>query len=393
MSKIAKGIQAIWRLAGIVVFWLVVIEIVSFGLVRRLDARDAQIQELYWSQSDSYQEEDWIDEYMADYFQIRLRWEPYVYWRRLPLQRRFIHVDEAGFRHTSPGLPPAEGTSALRIQVYGGSTTWGEGVRDEATIPSLLSRGLAEHGVAAEVVNLGEGGYVFTQELIALLRRLHQGDVPDIAIFYNGLNDRYSAAQSGEAGIPQNEWNRRAEFNLSSRQIQVLRLAIFGPRTGLYTFRLLHRLRRSADPDHASRLDDPLAQGVWDAYGSNVRTVRALGQAYGFVPLIYWQPVLYGKPQRTPFEDMLKQTQPAGFEEFFAAVQNRLQSDSGAQVMEGFHDISDLFADIPDPLFIDFSHISEEGNRRVTERILEDLVPIAEALTLPSEPRSGSTGF
>ena len=380
MRKFRELIWAGWRLTGILVFWLIAIELASFGLVRHLDAKDARRQESFWNQSDSYAGADWIDAYMADFFRIRLRWEPYVYWRRLPFQSRFINVDDAGLRRTSAGLPAGPGAAAIRIHVYGGSTTWGEGVRDEATIPSLISQGLVERGLAAEVVNLGEGGYVFTQELIALLRRLQRGDVPDVAIFYNGLNDRYSAAQSGEPGIPQNEWNRRAEFNLSARQIQVWRLAVFGPNTGLYMFRLLHRLRHAPEAGQSAPLDAELARGVRDVYWTNVRTIQALGQAYGFVPLFYWQPVLYDKPQRTPFEERLKATQPAAFEPFFAAVRNGLKTDAEGQEMEGFHDIGGLFETVSDPLFIDFSHISEEGNRRVAHRILEDLRPVVERM-------------
>lgn len=231
-----------WAMAGVTLLFLLVLETISYFALRRLEARDFPPQEAYWLRSDSYANSPWIEEYVEEYRQIRTRWEPYLYWRRLPFSGKYINVDAAGLRRTVPGPVAAPGKTPVRIFCFGGSTMWSEGVPDGSTIPSLLATLLAERNVAADVVNFGEGGYVSTQELLALLRRLQQGDVPDIAVFYHGLNDMYSAAQSGEAGIPQNEWNRRAEFNLSSRKIQLYRLALAGPRTGLYVVRLLQRL-------------------------------------------------------------------------------------------------------------------------------------------------------
>lgn len=357
-------------MVGATLFFLLLLETVSYWAVRRYDARTAPVPELAWLEADAYSEADWVEPYLNDYFRIRLRWEPYLYWRRRPFESQWINVDEQGIRRTAPGRVAPAGEKTPRIFVFGGSTTWGEGARDDATIPSHLARTLAEAGIPAEVVNMGEGGYVSTQELIWLLRELQQGNVPDIALFYNGLNDMYSAAQSGEAGIPQNEWNRRAEFNVSFRRIQVLELALFGPRTGLYTARLLHRIRMG-DGGGAPELPEGLAREVADVYLSNLRTIEALGEAYGFTPLVFWQPVLYNKPLRTPFEESLKETQPAHFEPFFDEAEGYMLQAFEEQDLPFVHYIGDLFAERADPFYIDFAHVSEVGNRMIAERIAE----------------------
>ena len=106
-----------------------------------------------------------------------VRWEPYVYWRRLPCSGSYINVDAAGLRRT--WAPPARpGRRPLRIFFFGGSAAWGTGVRDEHTVPSELARYLAAAGIDAEVVNYGETGYVSTQDVIALLRELQRGHRP-----------------------------------------------------------------------------------------------------------------------------------------------------------------------------------------------------------------------
>jgi hypothetical protein len=372
---IRNAIRTGWAMLGISLLLLLVLEVISGVVLRRLEAGGEKRQELYWADSDSYADADWIDRYTADYFRLRLRWEPYVYWRRRPFDSEFINVDADGRRATAPGLPAGEGQEPLRVFVFGGSTTWGEGARDDATVPSFLARELARLGVPADVLNYGEGGYVSTQELVVLLRELQRGNVPDVAVFYNGLNDRYSAAQSGEAGIPQNEWNRREEFNLSGRRIQVYLLALAGSRTGLYSVRLLSRLLRGGQHRAAPELPEGLAQEVVDAYLANVRAIQGLAADYGFKACFYWQPVLYDKADLTPFEQVLKETQPAHFEAFFDDVQQRLGQALHRLDTACFHDISGLFAPLAEPLYVDFSHLSEEGNRLVAERMAADLAP------------------
>lgn len=362
-----------WAILGVSFLLLLVLEAVSAMALKRMDARGERRQELYWMDSDSYQGEPWIRQYTDDYFGMRLRWESYVYWRRRPFSSQYINVDAAGIRKTSPGLTPAPGQSVSRVFVFGGSTTWGEGARDEGTVPSFLAQALAARGVVADVVNHGEGGYVSTQELIALLRELHRGNVPDIAVFYNGLNDRYSTAQSGEAGIPQNEWNRRAEFNLSARRIQVYLLALAGPRTGLNTVRLLYRLAERAEAGAGPALHEGLAREVVDVYLANVRAIAGLGAVYGFTPVFYWQPTLYNKGSLTAFEQILKDTQPGHFESFFTDVQNLLNPEVNRLDPIRFHDISTLLSGHDGPLYIDFSHLSEDGNRLIAERIAADI--------------------
>jgi lysophospholipase L1-like esterase len=119
--------------------------------------------------------------------------------------------------------------ATFRIYMFGASTLFGLGARDAHTIPAYLGREIGEKTrCAVEVKNFGQVGYVTTQDVIALLRHLHRGDVPGLAIFYGGANEVYSAIGSGDAGIPQNEDNRRREFNILHPQ-QCRRRAMTDP--------------------------------------------------------------------------------------------------------------------------------------------------------------------
>jgi len=140
-------------------------------------------------------------------------------------------------------------------------------------------------------------GYVSTQEVIALWLEVQRGNVPHVVIFYDGLNDVFAAFQSGVAGIPQNEFNRAAEFNLlrlgSFRSVLWENLALYklGERASAY-------LRRGDAPNRgpvrASGVE-PLAAAIVDAYIHNTEAVEALASRSGSKAFFFWQPTLYTK--------------------------------------------------------------------------------------------------
>ncbi len=102
----------------------------------------------------------------------------------------------------------------MRIFAFGGSAIWGEGVRDDYTIPSWLQRFLDQTAYRTQITNFGQEGYVSTQEMIVLFEQLQKGNIPDIVIFYDGFNDAGSAMGNGVAGSSYDERNRRTEFRV-----------------------------------------------------------------------------------------------------------------------------------------------------------------------------------
>ena len=168
----------------------------------------------------------WLEDYFKEFISsYNTTWRSYVYWRRRPFKGNYINIDDRGIRQTAPsGITAAEASKTLRIFMFGGSTLWGWGARDQGTIPSLLEKALSKRNIKSEITNYAEVGYVNTQELIELILQLQRGNVPDLAIFYDGVNDVYAAYQSGVAGKPQNEWKRELEYNISSRPNQLRRV-------------------------------------------------------------------------------------------------------------------------------------------------------------------------
>jgi lysophospholipase L1-like esterase len=389
--EVGRFILALWHVAGIV---LVVVLVNEVGidawrrLSRRLRYRRPTRPEPA-ALADAHAEAEWTVAYFDEFRRaVRVDWKPYVEWWQRPFRGAYVTIDERGLRPT-PGEHAAD-AGALRILCFGGSTMMGMGARDGHTIPALIARRLAELGLRAAVSNYGQLGHNLAQEVITLQELLKAGARVDLALFYDGVNEMACAAQTGRAGGLFNEARRRAEFNLlhADRRCDLVMTALLAlvPRT-------LRRLRgwtglALRGPVPAAEIDlsqidlHHLARAVIAAYAANLRLVRMLATGFGFRALFFWQPVITTKQRKTADEERWERdytSDPAARRALYAAiVSERRQSPELAAAAEAV-DLSALFDERDDPLYIDLYHLSEAGNAAVAEAMLPHILAAAAA--------------
>ncbi|MGE3401262.1 MAG: SGNH/GDSL hydrolase family protein [Vicinamibacterales bacterium] len=326
-------------------------------------------------QADVYAGSGWAADYYREFRESGdVAWQPYVYWRRLPYAGRFINVDEHGVRRT--WRAPGAGGGPL-VFVFGDSTVWGSGARDEYTLPSELAKAMAAAGVEARVVNLGESGYVTAQSVALLLSSLRRGEIPDLAVFYGGIEDVFSAYQSGTPGLPTNEDNRRLEFNATRPDglPQVLRMLT----TGLNGVAAFVRRRSERTAGAAPAWDAAsLAAAAVDDFCRTARSATGLGAEFGFPVRFYWQPVVFGKPLQTAYEEA-EAGRYAGARPLFESAYARMAAAEPCPAAPVTY-LGDLFADTAAPLYVDALHLSEDGHRLVAAAIVPELL---DALSAP----------
>ena len=342
---------------------------------------------------------------------LHLHWEPYVYFRYSPSHGRCITIERDGCRRTwRPPRQPSPGTRGS-VALFGGSAMWGFGARDDYTIPSFLARRLAADGSPLQVVNRAQPGWVSTQSLLDLLLELRAERVPSVVVFYDGVNDEFASLQRGTAGVPQNERNREAEFNLLQDQWRLRHAALGGtPVTALgrLAAAVRHRIwREPPEPPRKARnlLEDSgtsdeqldsLALKVVRAYEHNVKVVCALADAYGFRPLFYWQPnllmkkALTEKDRRDLETGVLPREMQDRLQRFCWAVHRHLESSSFLRQNRAFHNLGLVFADDRREIFFDWSHVSEEANGLLADEIYRDIRTLLG--TRDSHARSAVTG-
>jgi lysophospholipase L1-like esterase len=364
-------VRAVWLAFGATLLLFFAADSVATLVVERKFAQP------WRAEADAYGGAPWAVNYWREQSQTKEHWVPYSYMETKPFQGRYINVGPDGLRRT---WNRAEGKDDARIYMFGGSTIWGFGSRDEGTIPSALSRLLAEARLDVQVKNFGQNSHVSTQEVIVLLKALETEPAPDIVIFYDGANDTGSSLVTGFAGQSYAEKDRAREFQILWRPRDLFSALL--ARSGFVRWNRFTEPPRGFPAPPDPKRADQLAREVVQRYAANVRLVEEIGRVVGFQPIFYWQPTVQDKRHRSPFERSLLVRDKAV--NFFKRVHQDLVAHETLAHNENFHDLTELFAEEREPCYIDRVHLSEEANRKVASRMLVDVVPALSGVTLRS---------
>ncbi len=318
----------------------------------------------------------------------RAVYQPYTMWKRRPYRGEYTTIDVNGLRRT---VGNSSESDALQVWMFGGSTVWGVGAPDHETIPSQLAKLLnATLGIEANVRNLGERGFVSTQEVIYLMRELQAGNRPDVVLFYDGVND--AAAVSLWPEFP----GAHVSFDTVRDRFEAINnddgLGSFVRSTGLYRASRIVLDRLEGDPFerdgiivYASDDDEPnyrwLAERGVDLWLDNARVVEGLAQTFDFTPLMFFQPGLWseGKPLDVS-EEMLLTTEME-FASLKTIMRVRAEMASildtrltGSRASNSISNLNGLFTDTSSPVYIDYVHVTGRGNEVATERIAAQML-------------------
>ena len=195
---IFSKIKAVWLYVGYLVILLVIFECVNravfyFRYTSPEATRDARLD------LSVFKDVDWEEEYFKEHQATTSTYESYVGWRTKAYKGKFINVSSEGVRKTwNP--PDLDRSKAKLVYCFGGSVLWGTGSRDEYTLPSFISKFLNKEEEQYYVINYGQGGYSFFQEVIYLISLIKDNKVPDYVLFFDGINDIHSAYVNNKAG-------------------------------------------------------------------------------------------------------------------------------------------------------------------------------------------------
>lgn len=132
---------------------------------------------------DIYSEYEWANTHFIESGELPTTYFDFITWRRDDYRGNTINI-ENGLRKTIN----RSNQDLTRFWFFGGSTTWGTGVNDEFTYPSLFSQSTSHHAI-----NFGETGYIARQSLAYLNNYLIRSDIQDLTnvkiVFYDGVND------------------------------------------------------------------------------------------------------------------------------------------------------------------------------------------------------------
>jgi hypothetical protein len=305
----------------------------------------------------------WLAEHWSETGLPPADYHSHIGWRRVAWARDGINIEGPHLQRRTINA----GTSGrAKVYFFGGSTIWGTGVVDAATIPSQFA---ARTGIYSE--NFGEPGYTAHQSLSLLIQTLQAGHRPDLVVFYDGVNEVHVKCRS-ELNVDSHE--REQQFR------SILRRSFLADSFSHYFapfFAAAANLNRELDrktrgEDYDCHRNPQKAQTIADNMIKDWEFARKLVEWHGgkFIGLL--QPVVHFS--RTPTDHLegrafIERLRP-GYEAVYPMLRERVARMGG-----DFHDLVAVL-DGERPVYTDWSHLTPDGNARVAERIAEIVAPL-----------------
>lgn len=282
--------------------------------------------------------------------------------------------------------------------VFGGSTTFGDGVPDNSTVVARLNAIDEEK----TYINFGIQAYDSIREVDKLVYLLRKGYRPASVIFIDGLNEVTTFARSPyelhdsprAQGLILDRGQVPLVFGVPVKENRLLALAYSFPVSHLI-YRYLHRkndindvfIRKSANVNglddwlelmdfhynwatlHKNRIDK-LADEIIHYYKENISFVRQLGDAFGFTVHFIYQPI-----------GLLESNQEFLLEDFYTsdyfAVYNGVDSRIREAISAGLLIMEDCSRAISGAgvqgSYVDATHYSPRGNDILASCILQSI--------------------
>jgi lysophospholipase L1-like esterase len=378
--------QKLFAFIGYVVFSIIlaaaVLELGAFAIWTMSHGTRPDGQVRLGSASPATSEYPWAAEFWKEEAQRRKShnggYIPFRIWGTPEWHGKYVNNDRYQFgvvRRTIDSMgPDCKNQPVMDIWMFGGSTLYGSGVPDWATIPSLLAKDLnGDPNRCVVITNFGTEAYNTNQELLLLIEQLKVGRRPDAVIFYDGVNDSYSgvfAPGIATAHMHYAAISSRVEGDLAGK-VDFLRHS--------YALLLVRRMllsRQKQDPAASETETKSKAVQTLDNYEANLRMVQALAGIYHFSVYSFWQPSLaYGSKPAVPYEKELIRADANSFEGSALKPMHAAYEEAELRAAKkgNFVFLGNVLDSEVEPLYLDEWHLGPKGNELIAQAIARKL--------------------
>lgn len=320
----------------------------------------------------AYSEYDWADRHFDEFSALETDYWDYYVWRRRDFQGDTVNIAD-GVRET---WTPPQITQEREFWFFGGSTTWGTGVDDEHTYPSLFAK---ETGYIAK--NFGESGYIASQSLFYLQSRLLIESSSDLSgvtvVFVDGINDVQARCRVTSSGLGSSRQHMiakrvaegradRYSFEATFRQLQQFLSSV--ARRFTFTEDDVDKFDRTYDcnenPDKVRSIVSSLLN-TWELARDIVR--ERGGDFYAVL-----QPVAYlslGEFEALNIEKQRNEVVSEQFSTVYPLIQTEILARQELSVVDMTH----VF-DYCSECYVDFAHFGPAGSDLMAQEIVKTIV-------------------
>ena len=295
----------------------------------------------------------------SDYSRVQHRYAPFVGWKALPYRGKTTRISNAGLR--MHGSATVEGEQKKIARFFGGSTMWGEGSDDQHTIPAIFNALQPEY----KVYNHGQLAYNTRQELDELISVYSKHEKPDVVVFYDGVNDAAFLCPNVIKDLPGHRlvpMYTDKLFTGKSVIVKDLFFEIFVENILAVIQKLTYRPYPAnslyncvGDPEKAEAVAEIMMRN-WEMANEIVK-----GRNGKFIAIL--QPAAFvGQPRTDHLE--LDEELEKNFQEIYRRLKQKIAERGHPWIL----DLSAIF-DGDEYIFIDFCHVSPNGNEIIAREI------------------------
>lgn len=295
----------------------------------------------------------------ADYNRVSHQYEPFVGWKTLPYNGKTTTISKSGLRTHKHQPELSEKVKVVRF--FGGSTMWGEGSDDQHTIPALFNNINPQH----EVYNHAQLAYNTRQELDGLISVYARNEKTDVVIFYDGVNDAAFLCPKVIQELPAHRLVPMYRDKLYAGKVAIVKelfIKIFVEDI-LKAIQKITFQQNSANSLYDCAGNPEKAEAIADMMMKNWEMAHEIVTKRDGKFIAILQPAAFIGSPRTDhliLDDELRRN--------FQEIYNRLKEKIAARKHPWIIDLSLKF-DGKEYIFIDFCHVSPNGNEIIAREI------------------------
>jgi len=309
-----------------------------------------------------------------DYFSIKqicfdqqnlLYYEQPILHLRPDQHSKTVNINSLGFR--GPEITKEKPENTFRVFLVGGSTAFGAGATsDDSTITGFLQKKFDNLKLPKkiQIINAGISSSTSFEETYYIKHTLIQLE-PDLIIIYDGFNDAQYRVLSDPIISKNEEVKESDEFKFKNFPFY-------------RTPWVIHDLLSSRTPhnDNSKRVDNDSTETIISLWKSRVKEICQLGKEKEFTTVIAVQPSLITGSKNLSdyeFQYIAKTDLDFATSATLKGMKNSLKGfDSKCMSV----DLSNIFDDITDPIYLDIVHVNDNGNKIVAEKLYNILLPV-----------------
>lgn len=212
---------------------------------------------------------------------LYVEYEAFTGYREKEFHGKYVNISPYGFRYKDNFIWPPPSNKTI-VFTFGGSTLFGYGLPDNQTIPFFIEEKLKLKNSDVVVYNFGRAGYFSTQERILFEKLISSGIIPNIAVFFDGLNDFYHLD-----GLPS---FFEDNFNFVNDQNK----RVFESSFTASKFKIKDKVT-PFEPYDKKNIEGNVVKeklmGVIDNYIANVNIINVISKKFKIKTFFFWQPI------------------------------------------------------------------------------------------------------